>query len=96
VQLKNFAIIETKRIAEEQISSTIFSHSSLSSAHLKCRLSLRFNIFLEMAESVMSQLGEPANQLSSTKNLDNSDSDTDSEVHSFHLFIKGHSQEITI
>jgi hypothetical protein len=36
-----------------------------------------------MAESVMSQQGEPADQLSSTKNLDNSDSDTDSEVHSY-------------
>jgi hypothetical protein len=43
-----------------------------------------------MADSVMSQQGEPANQLSSTKNLDNSDSDTDSEVHSFHLFMQNY------
>jgi hypothetical protein len=78
--MPNLAVIETKRIAEEQTSSTIFFHSCMFYADVKCRLSRCFNIFLEMTDSVMGQPGEPANQLSSTKNLDNSDSDTDSEV----------------
>jgi hypothetical protein len=48
----------------------------------------------------MGQLGEPANQISSTKNLDNSDSDTDSEVsidftYSWRI-IKGHSHKIIV